>query len=329
MSTTSGLISFTRILDGNVITCNLYSNKLLVQRMKKDAAQAIPDWSIEANQPIIYPKIVSQNSGVRINVDSFKWKYNGAEILTTDTRFQFTQMEDGALKIPGLKIVSNLISKDNMDSDTISFEGKSTINKVEYEVKANIDIRLEEMVGDPYFGFIEVTDGAVIDDNTPEVTATAILYKGGSIMKNDVTYVWNKVTPNGLEVIPNNSTNPNKQVFKSSDVESELTVKVEFKYLGETVAEYLKTISDEKDTLYLNISLSNGQDLRDGEVSVITPKVWNRVLQKEESGYKFEYSLLSSNLTPITKATGATYSMTAKTLEDNNNNINVLINATI
>ena len=49
MSTTSGLISFTKVLDGNVITCNLYSNKLLVQRTKKDASQAIPDWSIEAN----------------------------------------------------------------------------------------------------------------------------------------------------------------------------------------------------------------------------------------------------------------------------------------
>ena len=329
MSTTSGLISFTRILDGNVITCNLYSNKLLVQRMKKDSSQAIPDWSIAGNQPVIYPKITSQSSGVRINVDSFKWKYNGSQILTTDKRFQFTEIEDGSIKVPGVKIVSNLISKDNMDSDTISFEGKTSINKVEYEVKANIDIRLEEMVGDPYFGFIEVSDGAVIDDNTPQVTATAILYKGGSIMKNDVTYIWSKVTSDGLVVIPNNSANPNKQVFKGSDIDSELTIKVEFKYKGETVAEYLKTISDEKDTLFLNVNLSNGQDLRDGESSIVTPKVWNRILGKEEAGYKFEYSLLNSNLSPISKATGATFTMTSKILGDNNNNVNMIINATI
>lgn len=47
MSVVSGMISFTRIIDGNIITSNLYSTKILVQRLKKGADVPLPNWEEE------------------------------------------------------------------------------------------------------------------------------------------------------------------------------------------------------------------------------------------------------------------------------------------
>ena len=55
----SGVISFTRVLDGDLITTHLYSTKLLIQRLKEGGDTPLPDWTIADNQPTIYPRILS------------------------------------------------------------------------------------------------------------------------------------------------------------------------------------------------------------------------------------------------------------------------------
>ena len=329
MSVVSGMISFTRIIDGNIITSNLYSTKILVQRLKKGADTPLPDWTNTEHQPIIYPRVIGQSTGKRVTLHSHKWFHNGAEINSSDGRFELITYDDGGVVVPALKIIKNLATPDNLDTDVISFSAKTSISGVEYDVKANIDIRLEEMVGDPYDGVIEVTEGGVIDDDTPEVTATAILYKGGAVITEGVTYKWYRITTEGKEEIKPNPATPNKMKFKESDINSELTIKVDFYYQNQIVYSISKTLSDETDTLYLHVSISNGQSLREGESSVLTPMVYNRVLNQKVPGYSYEYSELDNMLSLIGKKQGATYTMTAENLSKHGDQINIIINATI
>ena len=329
MSVVSGMISFTRIIDGNVITSNLYSTKILIQRLKKDSDTPLPDWTQKEHQPIIYPRVIAQSTGKRASLHSHKWYHNGAEINTSDGRFEFVEHDDGGVKVPGLKIVKNLATKDNLDTDVISFSAKTNVNGVEYDVKANIDIRLEEMVGEPYDSVIEATEGGVIDDDTPEITCKAILYKSGSVITEGVTYKWYRITTEGqMEIKPDPST-PNIMKFKNEDVNSELTIKVDFYYGGQKVSTTVRTLSDETDTLYLHVAISNGQDLREGESSTLTPMVYNRVLNQKVPGYSYEYSELDNMLSLIGKKQGATYTMTADNLSKHGDQINIIINATI
>lgn len=329
MSVVSGMISFTRIIDGNIITSNLYSTKILVQRLKEGADTPMPNWEDKDSQPTIYPRVIAQSTGKRVTLHSHKWFHNGAEIKSTDNRFEITTHDDGGVVVPALRIVKNLAAPDNLDTDVVSFEAKTIVNGVEYEVKANIDIRLEEMVGEPYDGVIEATEGGVIDDDTPEITCTTILYKGGAIITEGVTYKWYRVTIDGQQELQPNPATPNKMKFKDEDINSELTIKVDFFYLGQMVYTVTRNLSDETDTLYLHVSITNGQDLRDGESSDLIPVVYNRVLNQKVQGYTFTYSLLDNMLEQIEKVTGDTYTMTAEKIGKHGDNINVIINATI
>lgn len=329
MSVVSGMISFTRIIDGNIITSNLYSTKILVQRLKKGADTPLPDWTNVEHQPIIYPRVIGQSTGKRVTLYSHTWFYNGAEINTSDGRFELITYDDGGVTVPGLKIIKNIATHDNLDTDIISFSAKTSIGGVEYDVKANIDVRLEEMVGDPYDGVIDVTEGGVIDDGTPEITTTAILYKGGAVITEGVTYKWYRITTEGKEEIKPNPATPNKMQFKDVDINSELTIKVDFYYQNQIVYSVSKTLSDETDTLYLHVSISNGQSLREGESSVLTPTIYNRILNQKVLGYEFEYSELDNMLALIDKKTGNTYTMTAENLSKHGDQINIIINATM
>lgn len=331
MSVVSGLISFTRVLDGDLITSHLYSTKLLIQRLKEGADIPLPDWTITSNQPTIYPRVLSQNTGKRVSIitGSEKWLYNGIEIdFEADLRFKKIIYDDGGVVVPGLEIVQNLASVDNLDTDVITFSAKTKISGVEYDIRSTIDIRLEEMVGEPYDGFIEATEGGVVDDNTPEVVATAVLHKGGAEVSEGVTYKWYRVGRDGINEIKPDPATPNKMKFKDEDIDSELTIKVEFFYNGVNVYNKTRTLSDETDTYYLRVKQEGPQDLRDNDTCKLTPEVYNRVLNQKVDGYIFEYTELDSMLNLVGKETGATYTMTTEKLDKNGGHLNLIINAT-
>ena len=328
MSVVSGLISFTRILDGNIINSNLYSTKILIQRLKQGTDTPMPNWEDPDNQPVIYPRVLAQSTGKRVTLHSHKWYHNGAEINSSDNRFELINHDDGGVVVPALKIVKNLAAVDNLDTDVISFEAKTSISGVEYEVKATIDIRLEEMVGEPYDGFIEATEGGVVDDNTPEVVATAVLHKGGAEVSEGVTYKWYRVGRDGINEIKPDPATPNKMKFKDEDIDSELTIKVEFFYNRVNVYNKTRTLSDETDTYYLRVKQEGPQDLRDNDTCKLTPEVYNRVLNQKVDGYIFEYTELDSMLNLVGKETGATYTMTTEKLDKNGGHLNLIINAT-
>lgn len=328
MSIASGVVTFTRIIDGDVITTHMYSTEILVQRLKAGTNTPLPDWNIAVNQPTIFPRAISQNTGNRIKIHSPKWYYNGVEILSGNPTFFTGTHDDGGVVVPSLTIVRNLASINNLDSDTIRFEGKATIAGVEYNVSSSIEIRIEEMVGEPYDGIIKATEGGVIDNDTPEVTATALLYKGGVQISSGVTYKWFRVGKSGdTELTPPTST-PNKMTFKDDDIDSELTIRVDFYYNGTKVYSATRLLSDETDPYYLEVSMNGPVDLRDGEEVYIKPNVKDRATGKVVTGYNFEFVFMN-NLHEVQFTHKENYyTLKSSILEKYGNLLNMIIYAT-
>lgn len=321
-----GSRAFIKILDGNVITSELYSTEILVQRLKKDTDVPMPDWENSQDQPIIYPRILSQSSGKRVSIESFKWFYNGKEIGKNNPTFDMVEYIDGGLYIPGLKIIRNLASLTNLDTDTISFEAITRVGGIPYDIKCSIDIRIEEVVGEAYDGIIRATESGVIDDNTPQVTCTAVLYKGGQEITKDVTYEWYKITTNGTEKLIPNSGTPNKYTFKEGDIDSELSIYVNMFYKGQKVYVARRTLSDESDALYLHLALSNSTTLKEGESCTIVPTVYNRILDKVVTGYNFTFKFLDDNLELIESFSGIpSYKLESDFLKKHNGSVNLLV----
>lgn len=328
MSIASNLTTFTRVIDGDVITTHMYSTEILVQRLKAGADTPMPDWTISSNQPTIYPRAISQNTGKRITIHSPKWYYNGSLIESGNPTFLTTTHNDGGVVVPALKIVGNLASINNLDLDTIRFEGKATIASVEYNVSGTVEVRIEEMVGEPYDGIIKATEGGVIDNDTSEVTATAILYNGGVQISSEVTYKWFRVGKSGdTELTPPTST-PNKMTFKDEDIDSELTIRVDFYYNGTKVYSVTRLLSDETDPYFLEVSIDGPVDLRDGEEVNMTATVRDRANGDMVKGYSYEYVFMN-NLHEVQFTHKESFcTLRADMLEKHGNLLNLIVYAT-
>lgn len=323
-----GSRAFIKILDGNVITSELYSTEILVQRLKKDTSSPIPDWENSPNKPIIYPRILSQNTGKRINISSFKWYYNGKEIDKNDNRFEQTIHKDGEIEIPALKIIRNLVSYTNLDTDTISFEGNTTVGELSYTVKCSIDIRIEEVMGDAFDSELILSDSGVIDDNSQIVYCTAKLYKGGQLVTRDVKYQWYLINDDGkVSITPEDSGFPETVSLTKDDVDLEVTVLVDILYKDKKVATISRVVIDESDNYYLYLAMTNGTTIKEGESSIIIPRVYNRILDKEDTGYNFEFNILDDEFKLVERVVGSQYEMTSDKLKQYNNSLNVIVNA--
>ena len=125
------------IIDGDSAQGNIRSTKPLVQMYQKDTGKCVPDWSVAANQPVIYPVIRSGNENVikPIVSGTEKWHYNntpynvqrfriGYRSGCGSRKMQTTTYNNGAVNVPALKIVGNLASASNMDADTIRMDGE-------------------------------------------------------------------------------------------------------------------------------------------------------------------------------------------------------------
>lgn len=82
MSDVAGSFYIGMIIDGDSAQGNIRSTKPLVQMYQKDTGKCVPDWSVAANQPVIYPVMRSGNENVikPIVSGTEKWHYNNTPI---------------------------------------------------------------------------------------------------------------------------------------------------------------------------------------------------------------------------------------------------------
>lgn len=189
---------------------------------QKDTGRCVPDWSVAANQPIIYPVMRSGNENVikPIVSGSEKWYYNNTLVtfnasgLSTApaavaSKLQTTTYNNGSVNVPSLKITGNLANASNMDADTIRMDGEIEASGHNLSYTSEIPLAISEFSNSAYYGFLYPSDGGIIDGDTATVKVTQELYKGGSLVpQSNYSLKWYKM--------PNYSMVNRQQCFISS-----------------------------------------------------------------------------------------------------------------
>lgn len=182
MSTYSAQSSITvkRLRTGDSLFLTLELNgKPLYQAVDDQTGSVVPDWSVDANRPVITPKVASTR-GNAVSLSFHEWKYNGATLnfngttsgsYTLDSTGKFgLNVNNGALKI-----FNNLASVDNTASDTLSYSCIATIAGVEYNLSKTIDVQIQKAGASSYFGFITAST-LQLDSTVSEATLITELW---------------------------------------------------------------------------------------------------------------------------------------------------------
>lgn len=236
MSSISNRFYITALEDGTTLHGNLAVEGSLSQAW--NGQTAVPDWTIAANQPTIYLTLLSGGTLVQPSND-FKWLYNGAEITSSDTRFQKTTKSvtygSTTLAMPALKIVANLASSANVDVDLITFEGNYIIDGTGISFTATAQIRISTISTGSSLGVINFHNG--ISDITTKgqsVIAYGMLYNPDGTADSTVTTKWylnDSTTPTAGTTIQGHT---NAYQVTETQVVDHATIRCEF-YKGSTL----------------------------------------------------------------------------------------------
>lgn len=184
-----------RLRTGDTLFLTIEGNGVpLIQTVNASTGIPTPDWTTEANQPVLTPK-VNAASGNPVALSAHKWMYNGSELTFTGTTTDgWTIDSSERFKINrttgALRIVGNLGGADNLDSDVLQYSCAATAGEIDYPMTRSIDIQILGSGVASYYGMITATTEQ-ITANTPTATVTTRLFFG-SEEKTGYTVKWYK-----------------------------------------------------------------------------------------------------------------------------------------
>lgn len=230
MSRVSNRFYVTALEDGTTLHGNLVSAKPLVQAW--NGAAAVPDWTVAANQPLIYLTLLSGGSSVAPDSDYDQWYYNGTLLTfgndgkstgTYANMFEKTTETSGGQAMPALKIIANLASSANLDVDTIIYKGKCNLGGALVEFSCTTQVRISGITANGYLGLIDFQNGiADITEAGQTITPYAVLYDGeGNVVdRTKYTVAW---TLDGVQKTGTTVTIGGTTYYALSVVESDVT----------------------------------------------------------------------------------------------------------
>lgn len=189
MSKTGAAFSVRFLRNGDQITIvrNIITlsgkGAALFQVIEQTSGKITPDWTVEANQPIIqigarssagYPVEIT---GVRFAFDgttlNFTYNDSGWVTASNDTRFQ-SRIEEGKYE---LKIVGNIASEKIKSNKQISYEVAYVSNAMSDSVQGSVDVLIQQAGSDSHN--LQITTNLVeLDASNTEATLTAVAYYG-------------------------------------------------------------------------------------------------------------------------------------------------------
>ena len=277
MSSISNRFYITALEDGTTLHGNLAVEGSLSQAW--NGQTAVPDWTVPANQPLIYLTLLSGSTLVAPSND-FRWLYNGVEIQNSDTRFQKTTKvvtygtgaSQQSVTMPALKIVTNLASSSNVDIDLITFEGNYIINGTGISFTATAQIRISTISTGSSLGVINFHNG--ISDITAKgqvVIAYGMLYNPDGTADASVTTKWylnDSTTPTNGTTIEGHT---NAYQVTEANVVDHATIRCEFYKGSNLLYTAYASVDDMQDPefMYVQYNGNNGNaaSLRKGETA--------------------------------------------------------------
>lgn len=179
-----GSITIKRLRNGDSIFITLELNgKPLYQAVDDQTGAVIPDWTVEANRPVITPH-ASTTRGNTVYLSSHTWTYNGV-LLVFNGATSGSYIIDSTGKFGlntrngALKIMDNLASTINVANDTLVYGCVATVVGVEYNLTKSIDIQIAKAGSSSYFGFINASS-TQMDVDHPTISLVTELWLSGS-----------------------------------------------------------------------------------------------------------------------------------------------------
>jgi hypothetical protein len=192
----SGGISINLLQNGDNLNTTLNATSPLYQTFKKGTTDFVPDWATmsDADRPVIFPRIYSVMESRVLTPFNVSWKYNGVAmefdvngiaIAPDIAAGKIKQIDYNGSK--ALRMIGNVASDVNNDSDTITFSGSVTSSGQTVQVSADITLLVEEASNNLYRLFLNMTDD-VIDGDETQLTMNAVLYNNGAHVTNGVQF---------------------------------------------------------------------------------------------------------------------------------------------
>lgn len=166
----------------------------LMQTINASTGIPTPDWTTEANQPVLTPK-VNAASGNPVTISAHKWLYNGSELTFTGTTSDgWTLDATGRFRINrttgALRIVANLGGSNNLDNDVLQYSCVATAGEVDYPMTRSIDIQILGSGAEAYYGMINATTEQLTATAPTAIVSTRLFYGGEE--KSGFTVKWYK-----------------------------------------------------------------------------------------------------------------------------------------
>lgn len=183
MSSVSNRFYVEAIDDGSTLHGQLLSTKALTQAWTGSAA--VPNWNVAGNQPTVYVDLLSGTSKVTPDAGG-TWYYNNVEIewadssataISTDGRFQkVNNYPTSANPTAAIKIIGNLASSSNVNTDSITYSGTYTLGGSPIGFSVSTFVRITGVSSNGIFGFIEFVGSNVVTEKNQVVTMYARLF---------------------------------------------------------------------------------------------------------------------------------------------------------
>lgn len=274
MSNISNKFYISAIDDGQTLHGNLSVAGSLSQGWNGRAA--VPDWTVAANQPIVYLTLLMGSTPVVPVANSIKWYYNGVLIgfdentgISTDGLFQRTSYSSSGLSMPALRVISNLANSANVDVDAIKIEGQYMLDEVPLDFAAFQEVRITQLTEGASLGVITFLDGiSNITEKGQTITMYGRLYNADGTEASGVTTKWTLNDGTPVDGVTKDGR-ANTFEVEEGDVTDHATVKCDF-YLGSVkVFTAHANIDDLQDAEYMyiqyNSSNGNAASLRRGQ----------------------------------------------------------------
>src|SRR5690554_6936336 len=184
----SGKLNISLLQNGDNLNTTLNATAPLYQTFKKGTENFTPNWATmsDLDRPVIYPRVYSVMENRVIIPTDINWKYNNVA-MSFDAQGIATAPDIAAGKIKqidyngakALRMIGNVASETNNDSDIITFIGNINSSGQTVPVSADITLLIEEGSNNLYRLFLVMTDD-VIDNDEESLSMKAILYNNGA-----------------------------------------------------------------------------------------------------------------------------------------------------
>lgn len=181
----------------NIIDIN-GNGAALFQVIDPTSGTVRPDWTVEANQPIIQLSVRSQ-AGYPVEITGVIWAYDGTNLnivyngsnwvtATNDSRFQGRINNDKY----ELRIVGNIASESAVSNKQITYGITYVSNAMTDSVQGSVDVLIQQAGSDSHI--LQITANRVeLDSSHPDAVLTAAAMYGTEVVtigQNGYTIEW-------------------------------------------------------------------------------------------------------------------------------------------